>query len=132
MRVQLSLQVASEDKQEERTIITEGEPPELPSRPLVDDIHVLVARPISRNLERSDRVAEVLLVLLLRTERQSTNGRVKAISADQQVKTPLFTAFKRDAQAGFILDNAVDAIVKYHLATVDRFRKDHSREVTSL
>ena len=67
----------------------QGKTAKHPSRLPIHQIHIFVARTVATDLERRDRVTELLFELTLRTECEPANLRMQTIGADHQIEPAL-------------------------------------------
>ena len=71
----------------------------------------------------------MLFILFLRAKDYPSDGRVKAIRTDDQIKTPLFSAFKRDTRSVFLLINCPNGIAAQNFAIIDYLSEYQPRKV---
>ena len=108
-----------------------GETAYLPAVSAVDDVDEFVARPIPGGFERSDPIAEVLLVALFRPKDEFVNAGMKPVGADDEIEAPFAAMLEFDMHLAIRLAQTSDAVTKDDLARSADPVVDELREIAA-
>ena len=78
----------------------------------IHQIHVLVARKVTKGLERGGHVTERFLELLLRPEGKPANIRMQTVGADHQIEPAFSGTFELNPHAVGLLLQTDDLVVE--------------------
>ena len=108
-----------------------GKATELPAGLAVNDVNLIVARPIAPDFECGDHVAELLLEAILWPKGQLADRRMQTVGADHQVEPPAAAALQLDLDAVVTVLQRDDVVAENRLAIVLDLVEHQSRQIAA-